>query len=219
MKNLKLIIGNKNYSSWSLCPWLLLKMFNVAFEEIRIALYQDDTAEKLGPFSPSLKVPVLLHKEITVWDSLAICEYVSQELLSGAGWPANLRKRASARSACAEIHADFANLKREWPLNCKNTRQLPPSDKTADEVARIDAIWSCCRRRFGDTGEYLYGRFSIADCLFAPTAICFSSYGAVLSQEAQRYCNTLLENPFVQSWRSAGRREKEPLVIAYASNM
>ena len=219
MKDLKLVIGNKNYSSWSLCPWLLLKMHNVEFEEIRIALYQDDTAEKLGPYSPSLKVPVLLHREITVWDSLSICEYISQEILGGAGWPANARKRASARSVSAEVHADFPNLKQAWPMNCKTTRRELPSEKVADEIARIDAIWSCTRRKFGETGEYLYGRFSIADCLFAPTAVVFDTYGAVLSEEAKRYCFTLLQNPFVQLWHEEGRREKEPLVMAYASNM
>ncbi|MEX2130095.1 MAG: glutathione S-transferase family protein [Pseudohongiellaceae bacterium] len=219
MKDPRLVIGNKNYSSWSLCPWLLLKMFNVTFDEIHVALYQGDTAEKLGPYSPSLKVPVLLHKEITVWDSLSICEYVSEEILGGAGWPAALRKRTSARSVCAEMHADFPSLKKEWPLNCKTTRKSVPSVETADEIARIDAIWSCCRRKFGENGDYLYGRFSIADCLFAPTAIAFGLYGAELSLEAQRYRDTMLLNPFVQSWIDAGRREKEPLTIAFASNM
>ncbi|MFM1895341.1 MAG: hypothetical protein RLZZ385_415, partial [Pseudomonadota bacterium] len=145
MKDVRLVIGNKNYSAWSLGPWLLLKMFNVEFEEIRIALYQGDTAEKLGPLSPSLKVPVLLHKEITVWDSLAICEYVSEVLLGGGGWPANLRKRASARSVCAEVHADFPQLRQHWPLNCKATHRLTPTEAIANEIARIDAIWSCCR--------------------------------------------------------------------------
>src|SRR5690606_21641956 len=98
MSNIKLVIGNKNYSSWSMRPWLLLKAFDIPFEEINIALYQDNTAEKLGPYSPSLKVPALLHNETTVWDSLAVCEYISEQLLDGRGWPANPKKRASARS-------------------------------------------------------------------------------------------------------------------------
>ena len=219
MKDIRLVIGNKNYSGWSLSPWLLLKMFNVEFEEIRIALYQSNTAEKLGPYSPSLKVPVLLHKEITVWDSLAICEYVSEVVLGGGGWPANLRKRASARSVCAEIHADFPALKKEWPLNCKAGFRQVPSEAVANEIARVDAIWSCCRRKYGENGDYLFGRFSIADCMFAATAISFHNYGVELSAEARRYCDTLLANPFVQNWVAAGRREKEPLSIAYASNM
>ena len=219
MREVRLVIGDKNYSSWSMSPWLLLKMFNINFEEIAIALYQDSTAQQLGPYSPSLKVPVLLHREITVWDSLSICEYISGELLDDSGWPTNLRKRVSARSVSAEIHADFPNLKKEWPLNCKSGFVRPPSEKTLDEIARIDAIWSCCRHKFGETGDYLYGRFSIADCMFAPTAVVFNAYGATLSAEAQRYCDTILDNPFVQSWVAQGRAERTPLSVAYASNM
>ncbi len=218
MKDIRLVIGNKNYSSWSLCPWLLLKMFDVDFEEIQIALYQDNTAEKLGPYSPSLKVPVLLHNEITVWDSLAICEYISEEFLGGGGWPAGAKRRASARSASAEIHSEFPRLKEEWPMNCKSSWKQKSSDELRNEIARIDAIWSCCRRRFGENGNYLYGRFSVADCMFAPTAICFDSYGAELSKEANVYLQTLLDNPFIQKWITLGRREQEPLSIAYASN-
>ena len=218
MKDIRLVIGNKNYSSWSMCPWLLLKMFDVEFEEIRIALYQDNTAEKLGPYSPSLKVPVLLHKEVTVWDSLAICEYVSEVILGGAGWPANPKRKANARSISAEIHSEFPALKKDWPMNCKASFSLSPSEELIDEIARIDAIWSCCRRRYGENGNYLYGRFSIADCMFAPVAVSFDAYGAELSSDAHTYLQTLLDNPFVQKWISLGRREKEPLSIAYASN-
>lgn len=218
MKNLRLVIGNKNYSSWSMCPWLLLKMFDVDFEEIQIALYQDNTAEKLGPYSPSLKVPVLLHREITVWDSLSICEYISEEFLNAGGWPANPKRRASARSISAEIHSGFPILKQEWPMNCKASYNLSPSDQLFEEIARIDAIWSCCRRRYGENGNYLFGRFSIADCLFAPVAVCFDAYGAELSEDANTYLQTILDNPFVQKWITLGRREKEALSIAYASN-
>lgn len=219
MGNIKLVIGNKNYSSWSLCPWLLLKAFDVRFEEINIALYQDNTAEKLGPYSPSLKVPALLHNETTVWDSLAISEYISEQLLEGRGWPANPKKRASARSVCAEMHAEFPNLKKEWPMNCKASVNLLVSDKLADEIARIDAIWSCCRRKHGAGGDYLFGRFSIADAMYVPMAVCFQSYGAKLSMEAQRYANTLLSNPHVQDWINQGRAEHETVAMGIASNM
>lgn len=218
MHDIRLIIGNKNYSSWSMCPWLLLKMFDVSFEEIQISLYQDNTAEKLGPYSPSLKVPVLLHKDITVWDSLAICEYISENMLAGAGWPTGIKRKASARSVSAEAHSEFRNLRTEWPLNCKASFGKRPADKVADEIARIDAIWSCCRRKFGENGNYLYGRFSIADCMFAPIAVCFERYGAELSNDARIYLNALLDNPFVQSWIMQGRREVEQLTVAYASN-
>jgi len=218
MKDIRLVIGNKNYSSWSMCPWLLLKMFDVDFDEIQIALYQDNTAEKLGPYSPSLKVPVLLHKDITVWDSLAICEYISEELLAGSGWPAHPKRRANARSISAEMHSGFPVLNTEWPFNCKASYQLNPRGKLEEEIARIDAIWGCARRRHGANGNYLFGRFSIADCMFAPVAVVLEAYGAELSSEANAYLQTLLDNPFVQKWITLGRREQEPLSLVYASN-
>lgn len=216
MKDIRLVIGNKNYSSWSMCPWLLLKMFDVDFEEIQIALYQDNTAEKLGPYSPSLKVPVLLHRDITVWDSLAICEYISDEILGGAGWPVGSKRRASARSVSAEVHSEFPTLKSDWPMNCKARYQMSPSEALLNEIARIDAIWSCCRHKFGENGNYLYGRFSIADCMFAPIAVAFDSYGVELSNEANIYLQNLLDNPFIQKWINLGRREQEPLALAIA---
>ena len=219
MNHAKLVIGNKNYSSWSMRPWLLLKAFEVPFDEINIALYQDNTAEKLGPYSPSLKVPAFLHSETTVWDSLAICEYISEQLLEGRGWPSNPKKRASARSVCAEMHAEFPHLKKEWPMNCKASVDLFVSEKLEEEIARIDAIWSCCRRKYAAGGDYLFGKFSIADCMFAPMAICFRSYGAKLSMEAQRYANTLLANPHIQDWMKQGRAEKESVSMSNVSNM
>lgn len=218
MKDIRLVIGNKNYSSWSMCPWLLLKMHDIPFEEIQISLYQDNTAERLGPYSPSLKVPVLLHRDTTVWDSLSICEYINDEFIRGSGWPTNPKRKASARSISAEIHAEFPNLKKDWPMNCKASYRLTPSEELFEEIARIDAIWSCCRHKFGENGNYLYGRFSIADCMFAPTAVVFERYGAELSQDANSYMQTLLDNPFVQKWITLGRREKEPLSVAVANS-
>ncbi len=208
MKDLRLVIGNKNYSSWSLAPWLLLNMHDVDFEEIQIALYQDNTAEKLGPYSPSLKVPVVQHHDVTVWDSLSICEYLSEEVLLGAGWPVGAKRRAAARSISAEMHSEFPHLKRDWPMNCSASVSMKPSEALRDEIARIDAIWSCCRRRFGENGNYLFGRFSIADCYMASVAIVFNSYGAELSAEASAYKEALLDNPFVQKWMLAGQQEE-----------
>ena len=220
MSSTRLVIGNKNFSSWSMRPWLLLKHFEIPFEEVNVALYQRNTAEKLGPLSPSLKVPALLHHETTVWDSLAICEYVSEALLDGKGWPASPRKRATARSVCAEIHAEFANLKKDWPMNCKASVDLSVSEPIAEEIARIDAIWSCCRRKHGLGGEYLYGRFSIADCMSAPIALVLRSYGAELSAGAQRYADTLLAHPAVQECISQGQAEEDPdTAMPFASNM
>ena len=209
MMTTKLVIGNKNHSSWSMRPWLLLKNFDIPFEEVSIPLYQSNTAEKLGPYSPSLKVPVFLHHETTVWDSIAICEYISEQLLDGRGWPVHPRRRAVARSVCAEVHSEFPKLKKEWPMNCKASVDLFATEEIANEIARIDAIWSCCKRKYGSGGEYLFGRLSIADCMFAPLAVCFDSYGAELSGEARRYADTLLANPWVQEWVRQGLAERE----------
>lgn len=222
MVTTKLVIGNKNYSSWSMRPWLLLKNFDIPFEELSIPLFQRNTAEKLGPYSPSLKVPVLLHRENTIWDSIAICEYISEQLLDGRGWPVNPRHRAVARSVCAEIHSEFPLLKKEWPMNCKASVPLFASEELANEIARIDAIWSCCKRKYGSGGEYLFGRFSIADCMFAPLAVCLTSYGAELSGDARRYADTLLANPWVRDWVAQGKAEPErdqPVTLSFVSNM
>ncbi len=215
-KDIRLVIGDKNHSSWSLCPWLLLKMYDLDFEEIHIGLYQDNTVERIGPYSPSLKVPVLLHREITVWDSLAICEYINEEFLQGSAWPSSPRRRATARSASAEIHSEFATLKKAWPMNCKASLKLSLSEQLYNEVARIDAIWSGSRDKFGENGNYLFGRFSIADCMFAPTAVIFNSYQPELTETAKSYLNTLLDNPFVQKWIVQGRGEVERLPVAWA---
>ena len=219
MNTLKLVIGNKNFSSWSMCPWLLLKANGIEFEEIQIALYEDNSAEKLGPYSPSLKVPVLLHNETTVWDSLSICEYISEQFLAGRGWPVNPKNRASARSVCAEIHSGFPNLKKDWPMNCKISVDLFVSGNLADEIARIDALWSCSRRKYGQGGDYLFGRFSIADCMFAPMAVCFNSYAAQLSLIAQRYVHTLMANPNVSRWVKLARQEEETFPMKNVSNL
>ncbi len=220
MNDTKLVIGNKNYSAWSMSPWLLMKNFDIPFEEVNIPLYQSNTAEKLGPWSPSLKVPVMVHQDTTIWDSIAICEYINEQLLDGQGWPQDPVKRATARSVCAEIHSEFPNLKKDWPMNCKASVELFVSESIADEIARIDAIWSCCKRKHGSGGEYLFGRFSIADCMFAPTAVCFAAYGAILSREAQRYAETLLANLWVQQWVRQGRQEAEPAApMGFVSNI
>ncbi len=202
-----------------MCPWLLLKANGIEFEEIQIALYEDNSAENLGPYSPSLKVPVLLHNGATVWDSLSICEYISEQLLAGRGWPVNPRNRASARSISAEVHSSFANLKKDWPMNCKISVDLFVSGKLADEIARIDAIWSCSRRKYGQEGDYLFGRFCIADCMFAPMAVCFHSYGAPLSLIAQRYVDTLMTNPYVSRWVKLARKEEETFPIKNVINL
>lgn len=211
MHNLQLITGDRNFSSSSLRAWLLLQEFDIAFTEIVLELYKNDSAEKVGMYSPSLQVPVLIHDDIKVWDSLAICEYLSETFLEFQGWPMNAKKRAAARSICTELHSDFQHFKKEWPMNCQISVKMKPTETIEKEIARLDSIIYCCRRKYGDGGEYLFGKFSIADCMFAPFAISLQAYGADLSGQSQNYLTTLLNNPHMQWWLDQANNEVEEL--------
>jgi len=216
MADLQLITGNKNFSPSSLRPWLLLKEFDVPFTEIAIDLFKTDSAEKLGMYSPSLKVPVLIHNDIKVWDSLPICEYISETFLEDKAWPCHLKKKAAARSVVAEIHSDFQHFKRDWPMNCHMQIKMIPDEKLEHEIARLDAIMYCCKRKYGDGGKYLFGRFSIADCFMAPLAISLRAYGAELSWKTNLYLDTLMENEHMQWWLEQARDEIDALPLEKA---
>jgi len=207
--SLQLVRGNLNFSASSLRPWLLLKEFDLPFEEIAIDLFKPDTAQKLGPYSPSLKVPVLLHDDLRIWDSLAICEYISETFLEGRGWPFSTAKRAAARAIAAELHADFRHFNRDWPMNCQVKIKLKPSEQVEEEIARLDAIMANCRRKYGQGGDYLFGSFSIVDCMFAPYALALQAYGAVLTAAAREYLEILLDNPHLQCWIDDAQDEIE----------
>lgn len=202
-----LYIGNRNFSASSLRPWLLLRENGVAFEEELIRLYEPDTAEKLGPISPSLKLPVLEHEDVRSWDSLAICEYVSDTFLEGGGWPRDVKRRAAARSIAAELHSGFSDFNTHWPMNCQIRVPLLLNDAIERDIARLDAIMYCCRRHYGDGGEYLFGRFSIVDCLMAPYAIALQAYAAELSWKSSLYLQHLLDNPHVIEWIDSASEE------------
>ncbi len=206
---MKLIIGNKNYSSWSLRPWLLLSAFHVEFTEIQESLAEEGIKERFEQYSPSGKVPVLLDKDLIVWDSLAICEYISEKYLAGKGWPKEINKRAEARAVCAEIHSSFAALRNEMPMNCRASRKLDLSSMAQADISQIDAIWSHYTRKNSSTGPWLFGEFSIADCFFAPVAFRFSTYGVSLSETAEKYSARLLEHESVVIWQNAAQSETE----------
>ena len=202
-----LVIGNKNYSSWSLRPWLLLKHLGVAFEEILVPLDRPSTREDLEKYSPSARVPVLRHGELTVWDSLAICEYLAE--LTGRGWPAAPAARAVARAVSAEMHSSFTTLRSLWPMNARarNRRTAMTAALEAD-VERIDQIWNDCRARFGAAGPWLFGEYSIADAMFAPVVLRFNTYGAAaVSPTVRWYMASVLEDPPLQEWLQAAKRE------------
>lgn len=211
MHELHLVTGNRTVSAPSLVPWLLLREFGIPFRETAIDLFRADAAERLGPLSPSLKVPVLLHADIRVWDALPICEYISETFLENRGWPHNLRKRAAARSVCAELHGDFTHFKQEWPMNCNLVRHSRPDALLEQEIARLDAIMYSCRGKYGDGGDFLFGNFSIADAFLAPFAIALHGYGAELTAKSREYMDTLLGHPQLLCWLDEAQQELDEI--------
>jgi glutathione S-transferase len=206
MAALTLVIGNKNYSSWSLRAWLLMKHVGAQFEEVLVPLDTDTTHEFLDRYGPSGRVPVLRDGELTVWDSLAICEYVAE--LTGKGWPRAPAARAVARSVCAEMHAGFGTLRSMWPMNARarNRRTATTAALEAD-VERIDEIWNDCRSRFGGGGPWLFGEYTVADAMYAPVVLRFNTYGARISQTARWYMASVLEDGALQQWLQAAKHE------------
>lgn len=213
----RLISGDRNYSSSSLRVWLLLNEFRVSYDETIIKLFQSDSVEKIAMFSPSLQLPVFIHDSIKVWDSLAICEYINESFLEGRGWPQHAKKRAAARSIANEIHSDFQHFKKDWPMNCQLQTKMNGSSVIEKEIARLDAVIYCCRNNFGDGGSYLFGQFSIVDCMVSPMAIALDGYGATLTQQSKEYIQTLLSNPHLEYWLDQAESEisKESKVIKW----
>lgn len=212
MAALTLIIGNKNYSSWSLRPWLLLRQAGIPFDEMRIPLYSQDTREQISALSPSGLVPVLRHGQVTVWDSLAICEHVHELYPDRALWPVDQTARAVARSAAAEMHAGFRALRQHMPMNCRGYfpgRGLNP--ETGKDIERIFALWRRCRTVYGEDGPMLFGGFSIADAMYAPVALRFQTYDVKLDPVCAAYATTLLALPAMDEWVEAARVEPERL--------
>ena len=211
MAPLTLIIGNKNYSSWSLRPWLLMKHVNLEFQELLIPLDTPETREQIDRYAPSGRVPVLRHGTLCVWDSLAICEYVAE--LSGSGWPRAREVRAVARAVCAEMHAGFPQLRSLWPMNARarNRRTAVTAALEAD-IERIDELWNDCRGRFGSGGPWLFGEYSVADAMYAPVVLRFNTYAARISPTARWYMATVLEDAPLQQWLQAA--QQEPWTIA-----
>jgi len=214
MAEFTLVVGNKNYSSWSLRAWLALKASGATFEEVVVPLREADTRVTILRYSPSGKVPCLIHGAVTVWESLAIGEYLA-ELFPKAGlWPQNAAARAHARAIAAEMHAGFLALRRTLPMNirAKPHPGFPLTEEAQAEVNRIEAIWRDTRDRFAsDGGPYLFGRFSLADAMYAPVAARFATYPVALGEDATRYRDAVMGHPFMVEWRAAA--EAEPWMI------
>lgn len=209
---LKLIIGNKNYSSWSLRPWLLLTVQGMPFEEIRVPLYRPDTQRVLAQYTRAGKVPVLHDGDLVVWDSLAICEYVSERYLDGRGWPGDAAARAEARACSAEMHAGFPQLRAQLPMNCRATnRTVAIMPELEPEIERTVALWSQLREKHAANGPWLFGEFSIADCMFAPVVSRFQTYGISVPEICLAYMTHWLANDSMLRWYEQAKVESEVL--------
>ena len=206
---LKLVIGNKNYSSWSMRPWLALRANQIAFEEIFIPLYTGDADKRriLG-FTQSGKVPALLDGDVTIWDSLAIIEYAAERFPQARLWPEDRASRAHARSISAEMHSGFAALRNECGMNLH--RPVGAVTLSADaraDIARIQQIWIDCRECYGKSGPFLFGAFGGADAMFAPVVHRFRTYAIEVAPEVRHYMDTMMSLPAFQEWTRAGLAE------------
>ena len=213
----QLIIGNKAYSSWSLRPWLLMRHTGIEFTEIRLPLYTTSWRETIGNYSPTGKVPVLVDGPDTVWDSLAICEYLADKFPDLRLWPAATGARAVARAVSAEMHSGFLDLRTEMPMNIR--RRLQGKVRTTNvkgDIARIISIWTDVRSRFGNGGPFLFGEFSIADAMYAPVVSRFTTYAVVLDGTAARYAETILNLPALHAWYTEAQSETE-VIAGYES--
>jgi glutathione S-transferase len=208
---MKLIIGNKAYSSWSLRGWLAAKQSGLPFEELVVPLYDADWDKRRegDEFAPSSgKVPILWDGDIVVWDSLAIIEYLNEASGGTRFWPEDRAARAMARSMAAEMHSSFAALRREHSMNI---RQIYPPRETSDavmaDIARIMELWAQARARFGGTGEFLFGAFSAADIMFAPVVTRFITYSLPVARFAEPYMRAIVNHPFMQEWIGGAQAE------------
>jgi glutathione S-transferase len=209
---LRLVIGNKNYSSWSLRPWFAMKVAGIPFEETVISLNDPDFKPTLLRLTPAGKVPVLIDDDVHVWESIAILEYLADRFPQRALWPADPRARAHARAIAAEMHAGFMPLRRTCPMNLwRPVKARELSDDAKANVARIDAMWSECRTRFGGAGPFLFGTFTAADAMYAPVVARFHTYAVAVSGAARAYMQAIMDSPAWAQWRSAAL--KEPWVL------
>jgi len=207
-----LVIGNRNYSSWSLRPWLALSMTGTPFDTVRIPLYQPGSTARIREYSAAGKVPVLVDAELVVWDSLAICEYLAERFPSAGLWPADRRARAEARSASNEMHSGFAALRRELPMNIRLDRDGHRwSPEAQADIDRVLQLWSGLRSRHGGGGPFLCGAFSIADAMYAPVVLRLRSYRAPVPDGIARYMQSVVDLPPMQAWIAAAHAEPERL--------
>lgn len=209
---MKIILGNKKYSSWSLRGWLALKLSGFEFEEIVLTLDTPEFYKQIKKYSPTICVPVLHHGETAVWDSLAIIDYIDRLCPKLKLWPEDTAAYGLARAISAEMHSGFMALRNAAPMNIgKNYTGLALADAVAKDVARIDVIWSEARSKFGAGGDFLFGDFSAADIMFAPVVHRFNGYNLPRSEISQAYIDAMLAHPAMQEWAKDAMQETEVL--------
>lgn len=213
---MQLVIGNKNYSSWSLRPWLLMQHFELAFDEQHIWLFSEQMNSDMQRFCPSLKVPVLIDNDLSIWDSLAICEYINEQYLDGSGWPTDIAKRTIARSICCEMHSGFNAIRNEMPMNCRRSpATIELSDKALSEIQRvIDIFEQCLVERTDKSGDFLFGEFSIADAFYMPVISRFNCYDITVPAHVNDYLQMMLGLPAYQLWASQAKAETAVIEVA-----
>lgn len=207
---MKLVIGNKNYSSWSLRPWLLLRHAGIPFEEVKLSFNSPTFKQDALRYAPTGKVPVLVDGAITVWDSLAIAEYVAEKFPAKQLWPADVAQRAHARAICAEMHSGFQNLRNLMSMNV--TAPLAGRGWNIEvqrEIERISDLWLELRERNAKAGPFLYGAFSVADAFYAPVVTRFNTYKPELPRGVHDYMQTMLNTPALKEWFADAARENE----------
>ncbi len=210
ISELTLVIGNKNYSSWSLRPWFWMKHLGIPFEEKRIPFFTEQTNTRLEPYYSNYKVPVLLDGEFIVWDSMAILEYLAEKFPTHNGWPESFEDRAMARSMCAEMHSSFTALRDELPMNCRKTfSSVKLSDEAAADIERVTVLWRYFRRRYRHKGLWLFGKFSVVDAMYAPVVLRLKTYGFALNEIEQEYSDHILSQNAIIEWCDAGKEESE----------
>ena len=205
---LTLIIGNKNYSSWSFRPWIAMKVAGIGFEEKVIPLYEQGSREQVLQYSPAGKVPVLVDGDQRIWESLAILEYLAEKFPKAKLWPEDARARAHARVVATEMHAGFQPLRKSCPMNLwLPVKPRPQSDDVMANVRRIESLWADCRARFGQGGPFLFGRFGAADAMYAPVVSRLHSYGLNVGDETRGYMAAVMALPAWTEWRTAALKE------------
>ncbi len=212
---MQLVIGNKNYSSWSLRPWMLLQHFDIAFDEQYIWLFSAQMRSDMQRYSPSLKVPVLIDDGLKVWDSLAICEYISEQYLQGNGWPIAVSERSLARSICAEMHSGFNAIRSEMPMNCRREPSaIALTNQALLEIKRVIEIFNQCLEQSSNTGDFLFGEFSIADAFYMPIVARFNCYAIDVPNNVNKYMQTMLELPAYRHWLMQAKSEEAVIEAA-----